>query len=572
MATTLIKNARVFNSWLHTFLDGWLLIDGGRVRYAFTDEPCPVSADETIDAQGCYCIPALIDIHLHVESSMLTPAPFARALIKNGVTTCVAEPHEIANVFGMEGVDAFIRAGRDAEMDMTWGIPSSVPCTGFETTGGRIELDDALALLRNPDVRCLGEVMNCYSVLHEQNGRIRQWLDCLRRGYPDLTREGHIAYYKGLELCDIAYHGVDSDHTSVGLDYFIERMKMGVFGEIQLKSLLPEVVEWIEAHDVWDNWCLVTDDTMPDQLQNRGHLNFLLKKAVALGMRPERAIIAATLNPALRMKFFDRGMIAPGRKADLLLVKDVKDFEIVRVLRNGETVYDAASPAPEQKRERRFPERFYHSVRLPRLTEADFTIRTALPDGPHTARLMVPNAKTAHVDEGSAIVETHNGAFFFDDTPHCVIAVFDRYTGSGRRMLGLTGGDDFIKRGAVACTYAHDHHNLLVAGKTAADCVIAANWVIDHQGGYCVVDGGRVIASMELEVGGIVTEAPLEKLAKDAEAVANALRDLGYRFANPIMSFSVLGLTVSPHLRITDRGYVDVRGGRLLPLFDEEGN
>ena len=569
MATTLIKNARVFNSWLRTFMDGWLLIDGGRVRYAFTDEPCPVSADETIDAQGCCCIPALIDIHLHVESSMLTPAPFSRALIRNGVTTCVAEPHEIANVFGMEGVEAFIRAGRDVTMDMTWGIPSSVPCTDFETTGGRVELDDALALLRNPDVRCLGEVMNCFSVLHEPKGRIRQWLDCLRRGYPDLTREGHIAYYKGLELCDIAYHGVDSDHTSVGLDYFIERMKLGVFGEIQLKSLLPEVVDWIEAHDVWDNWCLVTDDTMPDQLQSRGHLNFLLKKAVALGMKPERAITAATLNPALRMKFYDRGMIAPGKKADLLLVKDVKDFDILRVIKDGETVYDAARPQSAPAPARRFPAHFYRSVRLPRLTETDFTIRAALADGLHTARLMVPNAKTAHVDEGSAPVQVTGGVVRYEHTPHCVIAAFDRYTGSGRRMLGLTGGEDFIKRGAVACTYAHDHHNLLVAGKTARDCAVAANWVIEHQGGYCAVDGGEVIASMALEVGGIVTEAPLEQLAKDAEAVTAALHKLGYRFANPIMSFSVLGLTVSPYLRITDRGYVDVRGGRLLPLFDE---
>ena len=156
--------------------------------------------------------------------------------------------------------------GRTCQADIFWGIPSSVPCSSYETTGGRIELADALELTRENDVACLGEVMNCYSVLHEPNGKIRTWLECLRREHPALTREGHISYYKGAELCDIAFHGVDSDHTSIGLDYFIERLKMGVFGEIQEKSILPEVVDYVEKNQVWDHFCIVTDDVMPDQL------------------------------------------------------------------------------------------------------------------------------------------------------------------------------------------------------------------------------------------------------------------------------------------------------------------
>ncbi|MBQ8080705.1 MAG: adenine deaminase [Clostridia bacterium] len=570
MKRTLIQNAQVYNSWLRRFLPGWLLIEDGRVRYAFCEEACPLSADITIDAKGCYCIPSFLDIHLHVESSMVVPSTFSRELLRHGVTTCVAEPHEIANVFGIEGVNAFIKAARDVKADILWGIPSSVPCTEFETTGGRIELDDALELLRDPSVHCLGEVMNCWSVLNEPDGKTRQWLRALRRGYPDLTREGHIPYYFGTELCDIAYHGVDSDHTGVGLEYFIERMKLGVFGEIQNKSLLPEVVEWIEQNDVWDNFCLVTDDTMPDQLYLEGHLDRLVRKAVALGMKPERAIQAVTLNPAGRMKLYDRGMIAPGKRADLMLVEDIRDFKIQKVFKDGEIVFDSDHPDPDAKPERRFPESFYHSVRLAPLNEEDFTIRAALKNGEHIARMMRPNAATGRVEEALEPVLVQNGKVDFDETEYCVIAVFDRYTGSGRRMLGLTAGTDFLKRGAVACTYAHDHHNLLVAGKTKADCAAAANWVIEHQGGYCAVENGRVVASLPLEVGGIVTEAPLKDLAKNAANISAALVRLGYRFPNPIMSFSVLGLTVSPALRITDCGYVDVRGGRLLPLFDEE--
>ena len=569
MKRTLIRNALVYNTWLRRFLPGWVLIEGERIRYAFCEGDGPDTADEIIDAKGCLCIPSLIDIHLHVESSMVTPVTFSRELKRHGVTTCVAEPHEIANVFGMEGVKAFIRAGKDAETDILWGIPSSVPCTEFETTGGRIELDDALELLRDPSVHCLGEVMNAHSLLHEPEGKTRAWLDALRRGYPDVVREGHIAYYKDRELCDIAYYGVDSDHTMAGQSWAEERMKMGVFGELQDKSLIPETVEWLEREDIWDHFCLVTDDTMPDLLCRRGHLDYLVRKAVALGMKPERALRAVTWNPAQRMRLYDRGMIAPGMLADLLLVDNMTDFNVLRVWKDGRTVYQAGDERTGAEAGRQFPDHFYHSVHLAPLGEADFAVRTDLPDGTHKARVMVPDAASGRVLEGFRDVRVQNGHVDIETGGCAIIAVFDRYTGSGRRMVGLADQKDFLKKGAVACTYAHDHHNLLVAGCTAADCAAAANWVIEHQGGYCAVLDGQVVASMELEVGGIVTERPITDLAADAEKITKALTDFGYRFPNPIMSFSVLGLTVSLALRITDRGYVDVRNGKLRNVFDE---
>lgn len=415
--------------------------------------------------------------------------------------------------------------------------------------------------------------MNCYSVLHEPNGKICTWLECLRREHPALTREGHISYYKGAELCDIAFHGVDSDHTSIGLDYFVERLKMGVFGEIQEKSILPEVVDYVEKNQVWDHFCIVTDDVMPDQLYHRGHLDYLVRKAIGLGMRPERAIIAATWNPAQRMKFYDRGMIAPGRRADLVLVDDLQHMRIQKTIKDGHVVYDAGAPRETIPALRRFPAPFYHSVQLRELTEDDFRIHTSLPDGMHLARMMEPDAGTGFVREAFHQVNVHHGQMDYDATPYCLIAVFDRYTGQGKRMLGLVCGNDFIKYGAVACTYAHDHHNLLVAGKTAHECAMAANWVIAHQGGYCVVEHNEITASLELEVGGIVSEAPLEEMAQHAQDITQALLRMGYQFKeNPIMSFSVLGLSVSPQLRITDKGYVKVKAGQLLPLFDEEAS
>ncbi len=567
---TLIKNARVFNTGLKKFIPGWLLLEDGYIRYAFVEEDCLPEADCVIDAKGAFCLPSLIDIHLHIESSMITPATFSHALLRRGVTTCVAEPHEIANVLGIEGVRAFMKAARGCKMDIFWGIPSSVPCSGFETTGGRIELDDAKTLLDEPDVACLGEVMDCYSVLHEPDGKIRTWLEYLRTNYPKLTIEGHISNYVGAELCDIMYRGVDSDHTCIGLAPFIERLKMGTFIELQEKSLLPEVISYIEENDVWEHFSLVTDDVMPDLLRNRGHLDYLVRKAIGMGMKPERAILAATWNPARRMKMYDRGMIAAGYKADLLFVDDPVRFSALKVMKDGETVFDAEQPPAEPPRVRCFPEHFYRTVKLNMLTAENFDIVTPLPNGTHTARAMRPDKGTGRTYEDLVQVQVEDGKVQLQDTPLCRIAVFDRHTGRAGRMIGLVSGDDFLKKGAVACTYAHDHHNLLVAGKRAEDCAVAANQVIANQGGYCVVENGKILAWLPLEVGGIVTEAPLSETADRAGEVAKAMHYLGYEFDNPVMSFSVLGLSVSMFLRITDRGYVAAKEGKLLPLFPEE--
>ena len=204
------------------------------------------------------------------------------------------------------------------------------------------------------------------------------------------------------------------------------------------------------------------------------------------------------------------------------------------------------------------------------LTAENFDIVTPLPNGTHTARAMRPDKGTGRTYEDLVQVQVEDGKVQLQDTPLCRIAVFDRHTGRAGRMIGLVSGDDFLKKGAVACTYAHDHHNLLVAGKEAEDCAVAANQVIANQGGYCVVENGKILAWLPLEVGGIVTEAPLSETADRAGEVAKAMHHLGYEFDNPVMSFSVLGLSVSMFLRITDRGYVAAKEGKLLPLFPEE--
>ena len=567
--TTRIRNANVFHTVFKRFFQSDIIIKDGRFLYTFLQNAPDAQVHHTIDAEGRFILPSLIDIHLHIESSMVTPRIFSDMLIRNGVTACVAEPHEIANVFGMEGIEAFLQQGRTCTADILCGVPSSVPCSPFETTGGSIEMADALALIQNnPEIVCLGEVMNCYSVLNEPDGKIRTWLKTLRKDYPNLTREGHISYYNGAELCEIAYHGVDSDHTSQGLECFINRITQHVFVELQEKTLTKEIIDYIEETDLWEGFSIVTDDVMPDLLYHRGHLNVLVKKAISLGMKPERAIIAATRNPAERMKLYDRGIIAPGMRADFILLDDVANFEIYAVFKDGELAYRADLPAPMAREEGLFPKPFYHSVNLAPLTLGDFHLHAE--DGEKaetTCRTMCIEHATTLTREENAVFEVRDGLVDYENSPYCLLACFNRYTGEATRAYGLIGREDFIKQGAIASTYAHDHHNLLVAGKTAKDCVVAANWVIENQGGFCVAKDGEVLAGLELPVGGIVTEALMEETAGKAQGITEAMRALGYHHPNPIMSFSCLGLAVSRALRLTDKGLVCFAEGKIVPLF-----
>lgn len=571
---THIRNARVFNTALRRFIDSDVVVEDGRFLYTFLDKTPDVAADITIDAEGRFILPSLVDIHLHVESSMVTPRIFSDMLIRNGVTACVAEPHEIANVFGVEGIEAFLRQGKDCVADLFCGVPSSVPCSGFETTGGAIELEDALRLIEtHPEIICLGEVMNCYSVLHEPEGKIRTWLRVLRERYPGLTLEGHISYYNGADLCEIAYHGVDSDHTSQGLECFINRLTQGVFMELQEKTLTKEIVDYIEDNDIWHHFSIVTDDVMPDRLYGRGHLNVLLRQAISLGMKPERAIMATTYNPAQRMKLHDRGMIAPGKRADFVMLDDLASFAIHSVYKDGALAFAAADPKPLHRTEPFFPPHFYESVRLAPLTAADFQVKAPEGAGDTVAcRAMEIEYATTLTKETAISLPVRGGIVDFEASDYCIIAVFERYSGKARRAYGFIGGPDFLKEGAIASTYAHDHHNLLVAGKTVQDCLAAANWVIAHQGGFCVAKDGEVVAGLPLEVGGIVTEAPMEEVAQNARAVTEAMAAQGYLHPNPIMSYSCLGLSVSRALRLTDQGYVKFSEGRIVPLFMEEMN
>jgi adenine deaminase len=282
-------------------------------------------------------------------------------------------------------------------------------------------------------------------------------------------------------------------------------------------------------------------------------------------MKPEEAIYAATFTPARRMGLNDRGSIAPGKQADFVLLEDVKALSILRTFKAGKEVFNCAEPEIHAVKTGMFPDHFYYSVQLSPLTEECFRLPASV-EQTVLCRIMNVTNGTTFTKESMAELPVRAGEIDWEPSPYCLVAVFERHGKNGNVSWGLVGGD-VLQRGAVATTYAHDHHNLLVIGRTKAEMLLAANTVITSQGGYCVVVAGEVVANIDLPVAGILSELPIKELGLRVKSVKDAMQMLGYRHSNPIMSLSTLSLPVSQELKITDKGLVKVNEQKIVPLI-----
>lgn len=561
-----INNVRVYNHVQKCFERGNVAILNGKFLYSGKKGAENFQAKEVIDGKERFMVPGLIDIHLHIESTMVTPPTFSYGLIQNGVTTIVADPHEMANVFGVRGIQEMIRMGEECVADIYYGIPSSVPATAFETTGGAIDIAEIDELVKEERVICLGEVMDYMKVITEPNSKTNRIVRHVREQYPHLPIEGHCPKLMGTELCSFIYAGIDSDHTQQTIPGMEERMRMGMFIELQEKSMTPEIMQYLIQHDRSEHFCFVTDDVMPDTFVEKGHLNHLIKKAIASGMKPEDAIYAGTVTPAKRMRMYDRGVIAPNKIADFMLLGDLASFDIQTVYKEGQKVYDQAEPYDQPVITHTFPQDFYESIKRGNVEANDFVISAPIQSGEVSCRVIMVADGTTFTKELIDQVEVRGGQLEWEASKYCVIGVFERYGINSNKALGLIGGDT-IKHGAIASTYSHDNHNLLVVGKNKQDALLAANTIIENQGGFCVVEDGKILSFVKLPVGGILSEEPLEEIARQMRELRQAMKNLGYKHYNPIMSFSTHSLPVSPDLKITDLGLIDVNKGEVVSLF-----
>lgn len=555
----IIKNARVYQTFRHCFEQRDVAVAGE--RFYSVSPALSYPGIETIDAQGCYMIPGLIDIHMHIESSMTYPAEFSRITLPYGVTTLVADAHEIANVFGMEGLRAFMEG--ETPQDIYWAIPSSVPATddAHETAGAALNVDDVRMLAQNTTVRCLGEIMNYKDLSAEGESRTRQMIAACLAADRGMRIEGHCPALTGADLNRFIYEGVDADHTQQTPASILEKSELGMFLELQRKSLTPEVVRTVCDNQLYENVALITDDTMADHLLEE-QLNGIVECAIEAGMPAEMAIYCATYTPARRMHLDDRGMIAPGKLADFCLLDDLTQIRPVAVYKRGRRVEPAADTVAAAS----FPEAFYHSVHCRAAVREDFVLRAEEGDADwadvNVIKIGTFGTATTPVTRRVAI---RDGALCWQEAGLSLAVVYERHGRNGNIAQGLVEGA-MQQPGAVATTWSHDSHNLLVLGTDPDDMVRAQRRVLELQGGYVVSAGGEITGEARLSIAGILSDAPMEVLGADLRKVRAAMEALGYVNNNVIMSMSTLCLPVSPRLKLTDYGLLAVPSQEWVPL------
>lgn len=512
---------------------------------------------EVVDLQGACLLPGFIDSHVHIESSMLTPAAFAEAALPRGTTAVLADPHEIVNVMGMEGWRYMVESSRGLPLDFFWQIPSCVPATHLETSGGRVgpaEIDQALELF--PECTALAEMMNFPGVVYGLPPVLELIKKSRQRG---LLVEGHAPGLYGLDLNAYLAAGCSSDHECTTAVEAIEKLRLGMRILIRegsaarnLNDLLP-IVNPLNSH----RCCFCSDDRHPADLLQDGHMDHILRRAVKAGLSPMLAIQMATLNPAQHHRLQGRGAIAPGCLADLVVVNDLNDLMVQKVFKQGKLVArNGQYLIPTDKTKKRIS---VYPIKIPELKgrfrlqpkagAKSVKVIEAVPGQVLTRKLLMSSAEA------------------LTDQSINRLAVVERHGINSNIALGLVKGFE-LDRGALASSVAHDSHNLIIVGRDETSMERAAQVVAEMGGGMAAVEGQTVLASLALPVAGLMSPCSAAEVAAGYEAIENAARNLGCKLPSPFMTLSFLALPVIPELRLTDRGLVDVNAFDYVELWD----
>ncbi|MBE3588113.1 MAG: adenine deaminase [Thermoanaerobacteraceae bacterium] len=572
-ADVVIKNGRLVNVHTAEIQPGLdVAVKHGRVvlvgRAGHTIGPDTL----VIDADGLYLVPGFLDGHIHVESSMVTVTQFARAVLPCGTTTIFMDPHEIANVLGMEGIRLMVEEGKNLPLKVFTTMPSCVPAApGFEDAGAAIGPAEVREAMAWPEIIGLGEMMNFPGVLAGDplvHGEIQATLQAGK------VVTGHYSIPE-IETGLPAYvaAGITSCHESTRAADALARMRLGMYAKMREGSAWHDVkatVKSITETRVDSRYAvLVSDDTHPETLLTRGHLNHVVRRAIAEGVDPVRAIQMATINPAQCFGVSRvLGSIAPGRCADILFVPDLAEMRVERVMVDGMVVAEKGRllydlPAFT------YPERARRSVHLAKpLAAGDFTIhcggREAL------VRIMeVMEAKVGTLHRQVAVPVVNGEIRPSVELDVAKVACMERHGGPGNMGMGLVRGFG-LKAGAVASTVAHDSHNLLVVGMDEADMALAANTLAGCSGGMVAVRDGRVLALLPLPIAGLMSGEPVEEVEQKVAALDRAWKELGCPLVSPFMTMALLSLPVLPELRVTNRGLVDTVHFCFVDLVLEE--
>ncbi len=515
------------------------------------------AARRDVDLTGKYVAPGLIDAHAHIESSLVTPAEFARAVLPHGVTTVITDPHEIANVLGLQGLRYMLEQAKHGLLNMFVMASSCVPATAMETSGARLEAEDLAQLLDHPWVLGLAELMNYPGVALGDEGL----LDKIAL-FEHLALDGHAPDMTGAMLNAYVAAGVQSEHECATLAEAREKLRLGLTIFIRegtatrnLKPLLPLVTE--ANHGAL---CFCTDDRIPADLIDQGSIDYMIRIAIAAGIDPLLAIRMGSSNTARHFGLKKYGAVAPGKYADLVVVDDLRDFRPDLVYRGGVLVAEKGEMVAEAGKPRRVDLR--GTVNLP-ATSLDFAL-PAMSERIRVIGAITDQVATEHLVERAKIV---NGCAVSDVQRDILkFAMLERHRASGKLGLAFIKGFG-LERGAIAGTVAHDHHNLAVIGADDNSMQAAVRAIADMGGGLVAVDGERILAALPLPIAGLLSDAPIEAVRMRYDRMIEAAHALGNRMSDPFMVMSFMGLEVIPKLKLTDHGLVDVEQFKLVSPF-----
>ena len=514
-------------------------------------------AKQIVDVSGKFILPGFIDSHMHLESSMLTPAEFAKAALPHGTIAVLNDPHELANVLGKKGLEYLLEASERVPLDFYFMLPSCVPATALETSGARLTASELVPFMKHERVLGLAEMMNYPGVLAGDPEVLRK----LER-FSRTVIDGHAPGLFGRDLSAYIGAGITSDHECITADEAREKVRLGMTVFIRegsaakdLEAILPAVTPSNSSC-----FCLATDDLQPGDLK-QGGIDLVIKKAIELRLDPITAVRMATINPARHFGLERMGAVLPGYDANMVVIDDFKHMTIEQVYKNGKLIAENGSMLTRIRNFRHAD--FGETVRI-RPLKREQIIRKAetslarvielIPDQIETRQLVMP-------------IKTKDGLVISDTERDILkLLVIERHRASGNIGFGLVKGFG-LASGAIASTVAHDSHNIIVVGVGDEDILIAVREIKKMRGGLIVVDKGKVIAALPLPVAGLISDKPLDVVAQSLSELDQAAKHLGAGLKHPFSALSFLALPVVPVLKLTDKGLVDVNTFSFVDLF-----
>jgi adenine deaminase len=566
--TLLIVNTRLVNVHTgeiqeHTNIG----VHGDRIAYIGNEK---LPALNIIDANDKYAIPGLVDTHLHIESSQITPPRFAEAVLPRGTTTVAIDPHEIGNVMGTAGVKLMLESSENLPLKVFVMAPTCVPSAdGLETAGANFGSKEIEQMLEWDRVIGLAEIMD-YNGVIALNEKMTEIVETGRKH--NVTLDGHCMFLSGKYLRAYLATGIEACHENftpevalnklrAGMD-FVKIKDIGLMSYVQKEPMESYIRDFVQKLlGVRDKRAILfcTDDIFPDNLVDSGHLDHVLRTVIQYGYDPIEAIQGATIGSATHLRRFELGSLSPGKIADIILMKDLKKFDIDTVFANGQFV------AKDGKLKTKiqmwnFPEESRQTVKLSPLSVQDFQIKAPIKSGNVKVRAIDMGTKWTKfvIDE----VEVKDGVVCPGDLT--TLAMFERHGKSGSRCVALAKNG--LVKGAIASSVCHDSHNIAVLGKNPEDMQLAVNSIIESKGGITVVNGLKIKAHLSLPIAGLMSEDPVESVAEQMKSIRSALKELG-RDEPWLLSIWIIGLVVSPSARISDLSLVDVDRREAVPLF-----